>query len=82
MAAPPRWHRRAAPGRAGSRAASLDIDEVVEESIECLEEDDVKMAGGLHLTRHTRSHYDLHTKKESGRGRHSCWFVSAAVCAP
>ena len=50
-------------------------DEVVEESIEYADDDDAVniRPGGLPLTRHTRSHYDLHSKKEgatrSGAGR-------------
>ena len=49
-----------------SRAASMD-DEVVEESIECHDDDDgnKNIGGGLQLTRQTRSHYDLHSKKET-----------------
>ena len=54
----------AAPFR--SRAASLDNngdDGAIEESIEYHEDDETlkSVAGGLHLTRHTRSHYDLHS---------------------
>ena len=46
-----------------SRAASLDNDDpAIEESIEYHEDDDLKSLGGLSLTRHTRSHYDLHSK--------------------
>ena len=54
-----------------SRAASAD-EEVVEESIEYQEDDDLKsLAGGLSLQRHTRSHYDLHSKKDTRGGRSS-----------
>lgn len=53
-----------------SRAASADHpDEVVEESIE-YHEDDVNQSplpGGFQLTRHTRSHYDLHSNKKDTR---------------